>query len=75
MRERCREWAEVVVVTRSDRSYTALMLIGFGLAVGFILDALDAPSVLVIAVVLAFLVGAGIAFRRVRRRIHGHAIS
>jgi hypothetical protein len=62
-------------VTRSDRSYTALMLIGVGLAVGFILYALDAPSVLVIAVVLAFLVGAGIAFRRVRRRVHRHVVS
>jgi hypothetical protein len=61
--------------TRADRSYTALILIGFGLAVGFTLYALDAPSVLVIAVVVAFLVGAGIAFMRARRRVNRRALS
>jgi uncharacterized membrane protein len=61
-------WGITTAVNRIDRSYTALLVIGIGLAVGFALYALDVPWVLVIAVVLAFAFGSMLALTRVRRR-------
>ena len=60
-------------MNRSERSYTALMLIAVGLVVGIVLNAFDVPAALTIGVVLAFVVAALIAFlrRRSARRTAG----
>jgi predicted PurR-regulated permease PerM len=52
---------------RSDRDYTALMLLAVGLGLGFVLNALDVPAALAIAVVVAFAIAAVVAFMRRRR--------
>lgn len=56
-------------MNRSDRSYTALMLLAVGLALGFLLNALDVPAVLAIGVAIAFAIAAVVAFLRRRRTL------
>lgn len=68
-----RKPGHLIGVNRSERNYTALMLIAVGLVVGIILNALDVPAALTVGVVLAFAAAALIAFlrRRTARRTAG----